>query len=67
MIHFDFIWALIALPLPLLVYWLPAKKQIQAAPLRMPTVIKGVQAQDFVANCANKNSPIALSAKKLDF
>ena len=47
MIHFDFIWALIALPLPLLVYWLPAKKQIQAAPLRMPTVVKGVQAQDF--------------------
>ena len=42
MIHFDFIWALIALPLPLLVYWLPAKKQIKAAPLRMPTVIKGV-------------------------
>ena len=47
MIHFDFIWALIALPLPLLIYWLPAKKQVQAAPLRMPTIIKGVQSQDF--------------------
>ena len=47
MIHFDFIWALIALPLPLLIYWLPAKKQVQAAPLRMPTIIKGVQSEDF--------------------
>ncbi len=47
MIHFDFIWALVALPLPLLVYWLPAKKQVQAAPLRMPTIIKSVQTQEF--------------------
>lgn len=47
MIHFDFLWALIALPLPLIVYWLPAKKQVQAAPLRMPTLIKGVHSQEF--------------------
>lgn len=60
MIHFDFIWALIALPLPLLVYWLPAKKQIQAAPLRMPTVIKGVQAQDFAPE-KKKTSLVILS------
>jgi Ca-activated chloride channel family protein len=60
MIHFDFIWALIALPLPLLVYWLPAKKQIQAAPLRMPTVIKGVQTQDFAPE-KKKTSLVILS------
>ncbi|WP_448549187.1 vWA domain-containing protein [Thalassotalea fusca] len=36
-------WALIALPLPLLVYWLPAKRKTQAAPLYMPTVIGGTQ------------------------
>ncbi|SEK45570.1 Ca-activated chloride channel family protein [Colwellia chukchiensis] len=45
MIHFDFLWALIALPLPLLVYFLPAKKQTPAAPLRMPTLISGLKAE----------------------
>jgi len=58
MIHFDFIWALIALPLPLLVYWLPAKKQVQAAPLRMPTVIKGVKTQEFAPQ--KKKAPLLI-------
>ena len=60
MIHFDFIWALIALPLPLLIYWLPAKKQVQAAPLRMPTIIKGVQSQDLAPE-KKKSSLLVLS------
>ena len=60
MIHFDFIWALIALPLPLLIYWLPAKKQVQAAPLRMPTIIKGVQSEDFAPE-KKKSSLLVLS------
>ena len=47
MIHFEFIWVLVALPLPLIVYWLPAKKQVQASPLKMPTLIKGIQAPEF--------------------
>jgi Ca-activated chloride channel family protein len=47
MIHFEFIWLLAALPLPLLMYWLPAKKQVQSAPLKMPTLIKGMQAPEF--------------------
>lgn len=47
MIHFEFIWVLAALPLPLIVYWLPAKKQVQASPLKMPTLIKGIQAPEF--------------------
>ncbi len=60
MIHFDFIWALIALPLPLIIYWLPAKKQVQAAPLRMPTIIKGVQSEDFAPE-KKKTSLLILS------
>ena len=56
MIHFDFIWALIALPLPLLIYWLPAKKQVQAAPLRMPTIIKGIKTQEFAPE--KKKAPL---------
>jgi Ca-activated chloride channel family protein len=60
MIHFDFLWALIALPLPLLVYWLPAKKQVQAAPLRMPTIIKGIQTTEFAPE-KKKSSILILS------
>ena len=60
MIHFDFLWALIALPLPLIIYWLPAKKQIQAAPLKMPTIIKGIQTQEFAPE-KKKGSLVILS------
>lgn len=60
MIHFDFLWALIALPLPLLIYWLPAKKQVQAAPLRMPTIIKGMHTQEFAPE-KKKGSLLILS------
>jgi Ca-activated chloride channel family protein len=60
MIHFDFLWALIALPLPLLVYWLPAKKQVQAAPLKMPTIIKGMQSKEFAPE-KKKTSLLILS------
>jgi Ca-activated chloride channel family protein len=47
MIHFEFIWVLAALPLPLIVYWLPAKKQVQSAPLKMPTLVKGIKVTEF--------------------
>lgn len=47
MIHFEFIWILIALPLPFLVYWLPSKKQVQAAPLKMPTLHKGMHTTEY--------------------
>jgi Ca-activated chloride channel family protein len=40
MINFEWPWLLLALPLPLLVYWLPAKNQSEAAPLKMPTLIQ---------------------------
>lgn len=57
MIHFEFIWALAALPLPLLVYFLPSKKQTQAAPLKMPTLVKGVNSADY----APKNNKTSLA------
>ena len=57
MIHFEFIWALAAIPLPLLVYFLPSKKQTQAAPLKMPTLVKGVNSADY----APKNNKTSLA------
>ena len=42
MIHFEWPWLLLALPLPLLVYWLPAKKQSQNAALKIPHLLSGV-------------------------
>ncbi|MEW6983323.1 VWA domain-containing protein [Colwelliaceae bacterium 6471] len=41
MINFEWPWLLLALPLPLLVYWLPAKNQTSSAALRMPVILKG--------------------------
>lgn len=61
MIHFDFIWALAALPLPLLVYWLPSKKQAEMAPLKMPTLHKGMQASSNIPE-KKKSSLVTLSA-----
>lgn len=61
MIHFDFIWALAALPLPLLVYWLPSKKQAEIAPLKMPTLHKGMQASSYIPE-KKKSSLVTLSA-----
>lgn len=61
MIHFDFIWALAALPLPLLVYWLPSKKQAEMAPLKMPTLHKGMQASSYIPE-KKKSSLVTLSA-----
>lgn len=61
MIHFDFIWALAALPLPLLVYWLPSKKQAEIAPLKMPTLHKGMQASSNIPE-KKKSSLVTLSA-----
>jgi Ca-activated chloride channel homolog len=42
MIHFEWPLLLIALPLPLLVYFLPAKKQSQNAALKIPHLLDGV-------------------------
>ena len=46
MIHFEWPWLLAALPLPLLIYWLPAKKQNQTAALKIPHLLTGVGSKD---------------------
>lgn len=39
MLHFEWPWLFLLLPLPVLIYWLPRKKSQQTAALRMPIVI----------------------------
>jgi len=41
MIEFALPWVLAALPLPLIVYWLPAKANTEASPLKIPTLLPG--------------------------
>ena len=45
-------WALIALPLPIIMYFLPAQKKSQAAPLYMPTIISGTESSMSGSNKA---------------
>ena len=55
MINLVLPWVLLALPLPLLMYWLPAKNQNQASALKMPHLIDGESAQNFSAK--SKKAP----------
>jgi Ca-activated chloride channel family protein len=58
MIHLDWPWLLLALPLPLLVYWLPAKQKNQAVALRMPVVFNQIGTTNNTTN--NKKQPLFL-------
>jgi Ca-activated chloride channel family protein len=58
MINLALPWLLLALPLPLLMYLLPAKNQSQAAALKMPLLIQGSVNQSFSSK--SKNSPKVL-------
>lgn len=60
MIEIALPWVLLALPLPLLVYWLPAKANTEAAPLKMPTIIQGMQSKE-IGN-TSKKTPVSLLA-----
>jgi Ca-activated chloride channel family protein len=55
MINLVLPWVLLALPLPLLMYLLPAKNQAQASALKMPHLIKGSAVEKFSAK--NKKAP----------
>jgi len=55
MINLVLPWVLLALPLPLLMLWLPAKNQNQTSALKMPHLIKGETAQSFSAK--SKRTP----------
>ena len=50
MISFAWPWLLVALPLPLLVYFLPAKKKVQSAALKIPTLIDGIDGKASVSS-----------------
>ncbi|WP_206484636.1 VWA domain-containing protein [Thalassotalea sp. G2M2-11] len=58
MIEFALPWVLIALPLPLVIYWLPAKNKNEAAPLRMPTLVQGLPSTE--AGTSGKKAPLSL-------
>lgn len=58
MIEFALPWIFLALPLPFIVYWLPAKKNTEAAPLKMPTIIQGMNSSEH--GNARKKTPLSL-------
>jgi len=58
MIELALPWLLLALPLPFLVYWLPAKANIEATPLKMPTLIHGLKSSELGDSA--KKTPILL-------
>ncbi|WP_448210879.1 vWA domain-containing protein [Colwellia sp. MEBiC06753] len=60
MISFAWHYLLLALPLPIIAYLLPAKKQVKAAALRMPTLVSG----STLSNSAEDNtkSPLIILA-----
>lgn len=53
MIEFAWLWVFALLPLPLLVYFLPAKKQAQAAALKVPFVLPGISTNQPTKNKVN--------------
>jgi len=58
MIEFALPWVFVALPLPLIVYWLPAKASTEAAPLKMPTLVHGMQSTEI--GSSQKRTPLTL-------
>ena len=58
MIEFALPWVFLALPLPFIVYWLPAKKNTEAAPLKMPTIIPGMSSNEH--GNSRKKTPLSL-------
>ena len=45
MLEFEWMWVFFLLPLPLLAFLLPSKKQGQEAALRVPSLTSGIEAQ----------------------
>lgn len=58
MIHFEWPWLFLALPLPLLIYWLPAKNKSEVVPLKMPVLLDGMDNND--AATSNKKTSLIL-------
>jgi Ca-activated chloride channel family protein len=49
MINFDLPWLMLALPLPLLIYWLPTKSNHSITALQIPQLITGIDTSEQVA------------------
>lgn len=60
MIEFALPWVLAALPLPILIYILPAKSSAETASLRMPTMLPGLNAEKSFTG--KKKAPLSLLA-----
>ncbi len=60
MINFEWIWVLAALPLPLIIYWLPAKNKSESAALKVPVLLDGMSSSTAV-NTSKKTPLIILS------
>lgn len=58
MISFQWPYLFLALPLPLLVYWLPAKNRSEVMPLKMPVLLEGIESKKTVTS--NKKSSLIL-------
>lgn len=55
MLHFEWPWLFLLLPLPLLIYWLPSKKSQQTAALRIPIIIDVKSSHSHTNNNSQKN------------
>lgn len=60
MIHFEWIWVLAVLPLPLIVYWLPTKNKSEMAALKVPVLLDEMTSSNTVVS-NKKTSLIILS------
>lgn len=58
MISFQWPYLFLALPLPLLVYWLPAKNRSEVMPLKMPVLLEGIESKNTITS--NKKSSLIL-------
>lgn len=58
MIHFEWPYLFFALPLPLLIYWLPSKNKSEVVPLKMPVLLEGMNSS--TATTSNKKASLIL-------
>lgn len=56
MIHFEWPYLFLLLPLPLLVYWLPTKNKSEIVPLKMPVLLQGMDTA--ITATSNKKAPL---------
>jgi len=58
MINFEWPYLFFALPLPLLIYWLPSKNKSEAVPLRVPVLLDGLNSSSIAST--NKKASLIL-------